>query len=406
MTCLTVNNVGKSYPVFQHEWHRVARWFGLPFKPKAEHWVLRHVNFALASGEALGIVGQNGAGKSTLLKLITGTLQASEGGVHSQGRIAAILELGLGFNPELTGRQNVHHVAGLMGASHAEIREVIPEIEAFAEIGDYFDEPVRTYSSGMQARLSFAVATSFRPDILIVDEVLAVGDAYFVHKCSRRIREFQALGTALLVVAHDREAILSLCDRVILLDKGVVLMEGEPLPVMDYYNALIAARENDSIEQRSNSEGRSETISGTGEAKVESIRLLEEKGSAIEWVKVGQKVSLEVKIRMLAPLPELVVGFQIQDQLGRIVFGTNTHYLATPFRDLSLGDCLVLQFDFFANLGVGSYAISTALHTGENHLAKNFEWRDLALAFDVHNPDHPTFIGVNWLPPEVTVERC
>ena len=225
MSLLSVQGLGKAFRSYRSEWHRFARWFGLSVKPREEHWVLRHVSFDIEPGEAIGIVGQNGAGKSTLLKMITGTLKPTEGQVQIHGRIAAILELGMGFNPELTGRQNVHHAAGLMGFTPEQIDAALPDIEAFAEIGDYFGEPVRTYSSGMQMRVAFAVATAWRPEILIVDEALSVGDSYFQHKSFDRIREFQEQGTTLLIVSHDRGAIQSLCDRAILLESGTVIKD-------------------------------------------------------------------------------------------------------------------------------------------------------------------------------------
>jgi lipopolysaccharide transport system ATP-binding protein len=217
MTLLSVANVGKSFRKYKSDWHRFANWFGLKIKPVKEHWVLRHINFDVNAGEAIGIIGQNGAGKSTLLKILTGTLQVNEGNILTNGRIAAILELGMGFNPDLSGRQNVFNSAGLMGFSAEQIAKSMPDIEAFAEIGTYFNQPVRVYSSGMQMRVAFAVATAWRPEILIVDEALSVGDSYFQHKCFARIREFQEHGTSLMLVSHDLNAIQSLCSRAILL---------------------------------------------------------------------------------------------------------------------------------------------------------------------------------------------
>ena len=405
MSLLTVDQLGKAYRTYHPEWRRFARWFGIPFKPSSETWVLRNVSFSLSPGEALGIVGQNGAGKSTLLKLITGTLQPSEGRVIARGRISAILELGLGFNGELTGRQNAIHASGLMGAPHDQIIEAIPSIEAFAEIGAYFDEPVRTYSSGMQARLAFAVATAFRPDILIVDEVLAVGDAYFIHKSANRIREFQHAGTSLIVVAHDRAAIQSLCDRAILIDKGTPLMEGPPETVLDFYNALIAEKESATIQQKTLPDGRVQTLSGTGEASVTDIQLTDADGRPLEYVVVGQEVVLRVDILLNADLPELVFGYLMKDRLGHSIFGTNTFHQKILLEDLKKGEQLHLEFKFEADLGDGSYSISTALHTGDTHVAQNYEWRELALVFTVQNPHQAAFVGVNWMPPTITLQR-
>src|SRR5690606_6494074 len=217
---------------YRSEWQRVARWFGASPEPLEEHWVVRGVSFEIGAGEVVGIVGQNGAGKSTLLKMVAGTLQPTEGQLRVNGRIAAILELGMGFHPELTGRQNVMHAAGLMGFSARDVVAAMPGIEDFAEIGEYFDQPVRTYSSGMQVRVAFAVATAFRPEVLIIDEALSVGDSYFQHKSFDRIRSFREQGTTLLIVSHDRNAIQAICDRAILLERGRVLKDGEPEAVM------------------------------------------------------------------------------------------------------------------------------------------------------------------------------
>ncbi|KII27711.1 sugar ABC transporter ATP-binding protein [Pseudomonas fluorescens] len=405
MSLLTVNNLGKAYRVYASELQRIGRWFGLPTKPSEEHWVLKHINFSITPGEAIGIVGQNGAGKSTLLKMITGTLQPTEGSVQVNGRIAAILELGMGFTPDLTGRQNVFHAAGLMGFSAEKIRDVIDDIEAFAEIGSYFDEPVRTYSSGMQMRVAFSVATAIRPEILIVDEALSVGDSYFQHKSFDRIREFQAKGTTLLIVSHDRGSIQALCNRAILLEKGTVLKDGKPEEVMDYYNALIAEKENSTVQLRELEDGSIQTRSGTGEANVESVTLHNAAGDPIEYVSVGENVSLRISTRINSAIPELVVGYLIKDRLGQPVFGTNSHHLGCKIDSLEAGETVSYSFTFAANLGVGSYSVAVALHTADSHLSRNYEWVDLTLVFNVVNISQSVFVGLAWMPPSVECSR-
>ena len=401
---LVVSHVGKAYKRYAGKWARMLEWL----TGKTRHdktWVLRDIHFTVNSGEAVGIVGVNGAGKSTLLKIITGTTQPSSGSVHIEGRVAALLELGMGFHPDFTGRQNVFMAGQLLGLHSDEIAACLPAIEAFAEIGDYIDRPVRTYSSGMQMRLAFSVATAVRPAVLIVDEALSVGDAYFQHKSFNKIREFREQGTTLLIVSHDRSAIQSLCDRAILLERGFVIKDGPPEEVMDFYNALIAERENATVEVKRLDDGRVQTTSGTGEARVASIELRNAQGETVEYVNVGEPVRLEVKIRLHADLPELVFGYMIKDRLGQSVFGTNTHHLKVEMAQLKKDELLTLVFSFPANIGLGSYSVSTALHVADTHLATNYEWRDQALMFNVVNVNRDQFVGVNWIPPLVEYQR-
>ena len=401
---LVVSHVGKAYKRYAGKWARMLEWVtGKPRHDKT--WVLRDIHFTVNPGEAVGIVGVNGAGESTLLKIITGTTQPTKGSVHTEGRVAALLELGMGFHPDFTGRQNVSMAGQLLGLQGEEIAACMPAIEAFAEIGDYIDRPVRTYSSGMQMRLAFSVATAVRPAVLIVDEALSVGDAYFQHKSFSKIREFREQGTTLLIVSHDRSAIQSLCDRAILLERGFVIKDGPPEEVMDFYNALIAERENATVEVKRLDDGRAQTTSGTGEARVASIELRNEQGETVEYVNVGEPVRLEVKIRLHADLPELVFGYMIKDRLGQSVFGTNTHHLKVEMAQLKKDELLTLVFSFPANIGLGSYSVSTALHVADTHLATNYEWRDQALMFNVVNVNRDQFVGVNWIPPQVEYQR-
>ena len=254
---IVVSGLGKAYRQYPTRWSRLAEWV-LPWQPPRHtaHWVLRDVSFRIDAGEAVGIIGVNGAGKSTLLKLVTGTTLPTTGSVSVEGRLAAMLELGMGFHPDFTGRQNALMAGQVLGLQETEVRELMPEIEAFAEIGEYIDEPVRVYSSGMQMRLAFSVATAVRPDILIVDEALSVGDAYFQHKSFDRIRRFKHDGTSLLFVSHSMQDVRVLCDRVVLLDQGRVLKDGLPDEVADYYNAMIAAREDAAAATRRSASGR------------------------------------------------------------------------------------------------------------------------------------------------------
>lgn len=402
---LIVRNVGKAFREYPTQILRFLTWMGIKVRSVNEHWVLRNVSFRLGRGEAVGIVGQNGAGKSTLLKLITGTLRQTTGDIIVNGRIAAILELGMGFNADLTGRQNAVHTAGLMGFSQADIARVMPEIEAFAEIGEYFDEPVRTYSSGMQMRVAFSVATAFRPEVLIVDEALSVGDAYFQHKSMGRIREFRKQGTTLLIVSHDRTAVQALCDRAVLLEKGEQRMDGDPQAVMDYYNAMIAEKENSAITAVQLQSGKMQTISGTGEAIIESIALFNAAGEQVEFINVGEAVDLRIRVEVKRDLPRLVLGYLIKDRLGQDVFGTNTHHTAQVLHDVKVGEIFDFDIRFEANMGAGAYSVSTALVSTDTHLVNNYEWRDLALVFTVMNVDRTYFVGATWIPPLISVKQ-
>ncbi|WP_114416409.1 ABC transporter ATP-binding protein [Marinospirillum perlucidum] len=406
MGSITVTDVGKAYKNYPNRWSRLAEWL-LPGN-KVRHkltWVLKNINFHVSPGEAVGIVGMNGAGKSTLLKMITGTTQPTKGGIEVKGRLAALLELGMGFHPDFTGRDNVYMSGQLLGYTVEELNQLMPDIEAFAEIGDYIDKPVRMYSSGMQMRLAFSVATARRPEILIVDEALSVGDAYFQHKSFDRIRQFRKEGTTLLLVAHDKAAIQAICDRAILLNQGTIAREGEPEAVMDFYNAMLADKENHKVEQTVKDGGKVQTVSGTGEATVEEIALLNEAGKEIEVADVGQSVVLSIKVRALQDIPKLVLGYGIKDRLGQVMFGTNTYLTEQVIEHIKAGSSCCFKISFPANFGVGNYSIQTALVSSDTHLENNYEWRDLALVFNVVNISKQHFAGCNWLSSKIEIIR-
>ena len=379
-TVLSVAGLGKRYTTYRSELRRFASWFGAGVNPSAEYWAVRDVHLSIAKGESVAFIGENGAGKSTLLKLIAGTVRPTEGTVVKHGRVSAILELGLGLNPEFTGRQNVLGAGLMLGYSPSEIEALVPGIADFAELGDFFDQPLRQYSSGMYARLAFALATATRPDILIVDGILSVGDAYFQHKSFARIREYREQGTSIILVSHSKSSVLEVCDRAVLLERGRVIRDGAPDAVFDYYNALISDREVE-VSQVEGERG-TRTVSGNGNAVVRTVALRNSRGVSVDSINVGEEVTLQADIDVLADLPTLVFGVMIKDAV---------------IMDARAGSRYRVDVTFQNRLGVGSYSVSTALHARDTHLGGNFEWTDLALVFTVGNPHHGFFVGSNWL---------
>jgi len=399
-----VQGLGKAFKQYPTRWARLAEWL-MPWSG-ARHqqaWALRDISFDVQPGEAVGLVGANGAGKSTLLKLITGTSLPSTGSIRFEGRVAALLELGMGFHPDFTGRQNALMAGQLLGMAVHEIEQLLPEIVAFAEIGAAIDQPVRTYSSGMQMRLAFSVATARRPDILIVDEALSVGDAYFQHKSFERIREFRRQGTTLLIVSHDRYAIQAICDRALLLHQGRLLMQGSPEAVLDYYNALMADREGQSIRQQVLETGHVQTISGTAEANILAVRMFDAEGNASEVFEVGEPMSIEVDIEVNTDIERLDLGFMLKDKFGLAMYGINTHRLNQTVLEPKAGERFTFRFDFTMLLGPGNYSLALSLTKSDSHLDGTYEWRDCAAILHVHNHRHEQFVGNTWLNARVSV---
>lgn len=406
MSAIIVSNIGKAYKQYSSKWARFAEWV-VPFFGGRHQlkWVLKNISFSVEPGEALGIIGINGTGKSTLLKMIAGTVAPTEGGAVIRGRVAALLELGMGFHPDFTGRQNIYMAGQLMGLNSEELTSLMPGIESFAEVGDYFDSPIRVYSSGMQVRLAFAIATAIRPDVLIVDEALSVGDAYFQHKCFNRIRKFREDGTTLLIVSHDPGMVKSFCDSAILLDAGGLVKSGRPEEVMDYYSALLAPSDPEQIKQKNITDNKVQTISGSGEASVTGISLLSEDFKAIQVAEVCQRVTLRVEVTARASIERLTFGFGIKDKFGQVIFGTNTHLKEMPLLDVKRDDVYIFDISFMMNLNEGDYSVQTSLASTEDYLTNNYEWRDLAFMFHVQRLKMPYFAGTTWIDTKISINK-
>lgn len=397
-TVIMVEQVSKNYKSYSNKKHRLIEWITLGRKKYHKDInILANISFKVCSGESVGILGMNGAGKSTLLKIITGTTNPTSGIVNVNGRVAALLELGMGFHPDFTGRDNVFMSGQLMGLNSSQLLDIMPEIEEFAEIGEYIDQPVRTYSSGMQIRLAFAVATAVRPELLIVDEALSVGDTYFQSKCFNRIRKFKEKGTTLLIVSHDQAAIANICSRAILLDKGTVVADGAPTDIMNLYNAKLSKTADTS--NINVTKGRAE--SGNKKAVINAFYIEKENGTKTDIVEVADLCSLCFNITNYEVSTGLTLGFHIRDRLGNIVFGTNT--LAHNM-DLSGIGTKVVKFKLNMNIGIGEYSISAALHKERDHYEESYHWLDGIASFNVIAPGK-VFVGSAWLENECSIHN-
>jgi len=393
---IRARELGKKYRQYPAPWKRFVEWctWGA-YRGHREMWALKDISFEIEAGEAVGIVGQNGAGKSTLLKLIVGTTQASEGSFEVVGEVAALLELGMGFHPEFTGQQNALMALQMTGLDEESAQDLLPEVAEFSELDEFLLQPFRTYSSGMQMRLAFAVATVRRPHVLIVDEALSVGDAYFQHKCIRRIRTFKELGTTMLFVSHDPAAVKTLCDRALLLDRGRLIQEGSAESVLDYYNALIAQREKDaSIEQRRLEKSRFQTRSGDNAIKITEVDMVDASQRSVRSFTTGEPATIECSLIFSKPMEEYTVGIMIRDRLGNEVFGTNTMYLGLETPLMSEGDTLKVRFALKLELGYGPYSLTVAAHSPLGHVERTHDWIDNALSFHILPKDAQRFAGV------------
>jgi lipopolysaccharide transport system ATP-binding protein len=387
MEIIAVDNLGKAFKQYPNRWSRLLEWMS-PRATKHHElkWVLQDISFRIQRGEAVGILGVNGAGKSTLLKLITGTTQPTTGTVHLAGRVAALLELGMGFHPDFTGRQNVSMAGQLLGIANKDIVALMPAIEAFAEIGNYIDQPVRVYSSGMQMRLAFSVATAVRPDILIVDEALSVGDARFQQKCLNRIQEFRKLGSSLLFVSHDLNSVKVLCDRAIVLDGGRISFDGDPQIACLEFQKNIMGLGNDVTRERY----------GRGFVRISDVLLINAQGLSGRY-NCGDEVSLKITLDAQVDSTTLSLGFMIRDRLGQDLFGTNTRLHGIKL-DLKAGHVSTVVFDFLLNLGPGKYAMTIGLHNSDDFTEDVQDWWNDSLVFEVDYQGDANYVGVCPLP--------
>lgn len=420
---IDVQHVSKSYRMYAHPRHRLLE--ALVRGRRSYHqdfWALRDVTFQVPDGVTTGILGLNGSGKSTLLQIVAGVMQPTEGRVQVRGRVASLLELGAGFNPEFSGRENVLMHGAIMGLEREAMLERLPRIEAFAEIGEFIDQPVKTYSSGMFVRLAFAAAIHVDPDVLLVDEALAVGDAVFQHRCIRRLRELQEQGKTLLFVSHDIGLVKALCAQVLFLHAGEVRAFGDPAEVASLYQAHIAAVQGRAVvptlpsvtpppsartalfhpepgfEQRAGLFRH-----GTGAARIRNAEILDSANRPLAAVEFDQEVILRVHVEFHEDAPTWILGYFFRDRRGIDLIGTNTYEEGVPAPPQKAGDTLVVDFRQRLPLRPGHYNVTLGL--AYNHYSLTFfDWMDNALVIEVLRPAEGKAIhGAVWLPVDIAI---
>ena len=388
---IEVRNVAKMYRVYPAPTARLKEILLLNQRRfHQEFWALDGVSFEVERG-VFGIIGPNGSGKSTLLEIVTGTLEPTSGQVITRGRIAALLSLGAGFNPEFTGRENVFLNGEILGLSRAEIARSFPHIERFAEIGEFMDRPVKTYSTGMYLRLAFSAAIHVDPEILVVDEVLAVGDAIFVNRCVQKFEELRRRGVTVLLVTHDVHMVKLLCDRAMLLYQGRALAQGDPSDVVNRYNGLVLERQRAFAESNPPAlpalpmAGTQEPLDysfrhGDRQAVVVRVELLNEAGQPARAFRSGEPMQARVVVHFREPHPHPVVGIMIRTRIGMEAYGTNTELEDAGPGPAGRGELIEVTFAFACRLTPQEYTLTVATQSpdGTSH-----DWLDDVLTFQV-----------------------
>lgn len=439
---IEVNEVGKCYQIYEKPQDRLKQmlWRGRR-RYYLEFWALRNMSFTVRRGQTVGVIGRNGSGKSTLLKMLCGTLAPTTGTLTVRGRVAALLELGTGFNPEFTGRENVYLNAAILGLDDAEIERYLPEILAFADIGEFIDQPVKTYSSGMAVRLAFSVAAHVRADILVIDEALAVGDMFFVQKCMRFLRKFQEQGT-LFFVSHDTAAVVNLCDYALWLEQGQVRESGPAKEVCEHYLATLRESQGTSVSIAPSPRQPAAEIAphapvervdqrlaflnqtrfrndlelfsfrretegyGTGAIRILEAGFEDGQGRTLHWMVGGELVNLVVRALILIDLDSPIIGFFVKDRLGQNLFGDNTHltYANVPLGVIA-GQHLTARFTFrMPVLPVGDYAVDIAAASGTQQEHVIHCWCNDVLVFKSHASSvHQGLVGIPMLDIEMRV---
>jgi ABC-type polysaccharide/polyol phosphate transport system ATPase subunit len=413
MDAVVVSNITKRYRVYPRPIDRLREVLTLNRRCyHREFTALESVNLTIEKGRAVGMIGPNGAGKSTLLKIMAGIIDPTGGAIEVKGRVASIIELGTGFHGDFSGRDNVYMNAAIMGYRREQVDGFFADIARFAELGTYMDMPVKTYSSGMFVRLAFSIAVHVEPEVFLVDEALAVGDAVFSHRCLKRIREMKERGVTICFVSHDVNAVQNICDEAVLLDRGRLLDRGAPKHVIQHYQTIVAERiargadvqggptDFHSIGAAETSAGVGEQRFGTFEAQIVRTDVRDSRGRAIKQLQSGDNVTFTMDVEFHKDIENPVFGVLLRNRYGIEVFGANSYLRHEETGAFHRGQTARVSFHLPLNIGVGSYTASFAVHTPAAHF---YDYRLDNMVFEVVGPI-PS-IGIAALPLEIEIDR-
>ncbi|MCC6590968.1 MAG: ABC transporter ATP-binding protein [Bryobacterales bacterium] len=413
--------ISKSYPIYRKPVDRLRELLTFNrFSFHQDFWALRDITFDVRRGETFCIIGENGSGKSTLLQILAGILAPTSGDLNVKGRVAALLELGSGFNPEFSGRDNVYLNASILGLSRREIDARYPSIEQFAEIGSFIDQPVKTYSSGMAVRLAFAVAIHVDPEILLVDEALAVGDIYFRQRCMRKVHELRSQGVTIVFVSHSMGDVKAIGDRTMWLDRGQVCELGVTDQVVTKYLGAMAEKDTSYLELKEPVRRTVESVSnqapeivstipnvdhrhGDGRAEVIGVAILNEDGHRQPYLQSDSRVIVRISVRAKDRIANPNVGFMMRNHLGVDFAGTNTLREGIELAPMIPGDTTTVDFHVdIPTLYPAHFSFSPAIADGNLHHYKMCDWIDNAITLQMGAPDQPIY-GYIHLPCRVEV---
>ncbi len=438
---IQAEELGKRFRLYGRAWHRPAEWLsGGRASLHEDFWAVRDVSLSLHGGQCLGVIGPNGSGKSTLLKMIAGAMTPTSGRLRVAGRVLSLIELSAGLDPNLTGRQNVRHLASMLAFPRGYADRTMSRIEAFAEINHFFDRPVRLYSTGMRMRLGFSMFACFEPDVFLVDEALSVGDALFQQKCATRIREMLAGGTTMMFVSHDTAAVLALCDQAILLHKGVTAYQGDPTEAVSRYYSLLGAQDgrmrgrwssaamddppvappaSDAAEGLSAADihagdvigPRAAGRHGLGDLRIVAAALTDRAGSHVRSIPLGQTLEVHLMLEASRDIARPRTGLRIHDRLATHIFSAGTDQVGCRLPAMAAGEQLIVRLEVTMNLQPGPYTITLTTSEpgdGPNANAIFHDQIDRVGPIEVTHPpsSHLPFFGLVQLPLAASWRAC